>query len=114
MDNKDNQGSARDRRHVAFMLTLPQELIERLLAEARAAGRAAALELIEQEGPRAGGSAPAVRFMRLTEFARHRAISRRTVHALITAGLPAEGVGRLRRIPVVEADTWLASQTHTH
>lgn len=46
-------------------------------------------------------------FMRVREFAERRGISASTVSSLIAEGMPCEGKGRLRRIPVELAELWL-------
>jgi excisionase family DNA binding protein len=46
-------------------------------------------------------------FMSVREYAVHVGYSKRTVENLIGHGLPLSGTGRLRRVPVAEADKWL-------
>lgn len=58
------------------------------------------------EGP--GSTLPM--YMSVAEYAQHRRLSKRSVETLIKRGLPLDGRGRLRRVPVAEADRWMAEQ----
>ncbi len=50
---------------------------------------------------------PPKAFASVAEYAEHVGYSKRTIETLIRRGLPISGSGRLRRVPVVEADQWL-------
>ncbi len=52
-------------------------------------------------------SAPTKTFMTVAEYGERIGLSKRTVENLIRRGLPLAGSGRLRRVPVAEADAWL-------
>jgi hypothetical protein len=52
-------------------------------------------------------STPSKVYMRPKEFAERRALSLAKVHELLEQGMPCEGRGRMRRIPVAKADDWL-------
>ncbi len=53
-------------------------------------------------------AAPVASYMKVGEFAAHVTVSVRTVWNWIDRGLPTVGQGRGRRVPVAEADAWLA------
>ncbi len=50
------------------------------------------------------------RWMRLGAYAAARSFSRRTLHTMITEGLPTTGDGKGRRVVVADADTWLSKR----
>lgn len=89
-------------------IELPAELLDRVAAlERRVRELSEALEAehrgrVEQE--------PVREFMRLKEFAARHAFSESTLAALVRRGMPVEGRGRLRRVPVQRADAWLAAR----
>lgn len=88
---------------------IPGELLGRLDAlERRVSELAGALEAerrarAEQE--------PVREYMKLKDFAARHAFSESTMAALVRRGLPLEGRGRLRRVPVQRAEAWLAVGT---
>jgi excisionase family DNA binding protein len=46
-------------------------------------------------------------FMTIEDFAKHLAVSQKTVHRLIRNGLPSLLIGRSRRIKKEEAEKWI-------
>lgn len=49
---------------------------------------------------------PEAAFMKVADYADRVGVCKRTVENWISDGLPIVGAGRLRRVPVDEADTW--------
>ncbi len=45
--------------------------------------------------------------MKIKDYAAARALSERTIHEYIAAGMPTHGTGRSRRIDRIAADRWL-------
>jgi excisionase family DNA binding protein len=90
---------------LALSVVLPEELLEAVRREAREEARRVSVEtLAALPKPE---PAPVVLYMRTGEYAKRRALSKRTIETLIREGLPVTGRGRLRRIPVARADEWL-------
>jgi hypothetical protein len=52
-------------------------------------------------------------FITVKEYAKRRSLSLRTVENLIREGLPLEGHGKHRRVPVERADAWFRDRTST-
>ena len=80
-------------------------------AELRAAALALLADADVQDAVRAAlpalpGAEPT--HLSIASFARRWSVSRRTVGNWLRAGLPIVRIGRLARIPLVEADSWVA------
>jgi hypothetical protein len=98
---------ARTARDVNAMAVVLEQALQALVEVLRVRpDLAAAVASVLQ--PPAGGEAPPRKiFMTVSEYAAHVGFSKRTIENLIGRGLPLSGSGRLRRVPVVEADAWL-------
>lgn len=94
---------------MAALDALADELLDALLRRLRARPevmqelRAAALPV--SPTPETG---PA--YATVDGYAAHLRVCRRTVENLLRAGLPVSRAGRIRRIPVAEADSWLRAE----
>ena len=90
-------------------------LVDDLLAAVAEALRArpdVAAALRESLGvPMSTSRGPEKKYMSVVEYARHVGLSKRTVENLLRRGLPLVGRGRLRRVPVAEADAWMRQGT---
>ena len=53
---------------------------------------------------------PTPEYMRVDAYAARVGVSERTLWTWVRRGLPIVGRGRCRRVPVVDADRWLAEQ----
>ncbi len=56
---------------------------------------------------------PSPQFMAVKDYAEYRRLSKRSIETLITHGLPLDGRGKLRRVPVENADRWMRERGHS-
>jgi hypothetical protein len=87
--------------------TLASKIVEHLLARGLVVHVASAPVAPVASPARQVPSAPEPRWMKLPDFAARWSIGKSTLYERLAQGLPFEGEGRMRRIPVAAGDAWM-------
>jgi hypothetical protein len=91
-------------------MTVARELLVAMVGELRADPKLAAELRDLLVAPAPAAPKPEALYLKVSAYAEHAALSKRTIWNLIRLGMPVVGAGRLLRVDVRAADAWRRDQ----